>query len=806
MHHLQVVPGALLEMSRSIMRSTFSSLILKPVYTFLFDRSDEATEELYSKLLSARESNAVVVTNPTSVKSFVLKFVEILQLIELNRVKRTGGDGGMRLEQFKEQDTCVEAKLVGIQGKWEDGAALMWATNMKKLGLEPYRDDPDWNNVVDSKGNKLYGTKRTMLGGLWLKFVKPPNWNATQVEVLSSLRQLDPFRKIFELFNEGVLLMDEVDLLLHPLKSELNWPLGAKEALDLTIAPKGSPENDDGSKRWAGLRWQVSFHLIDAVHYCWTRTTSLDYRDNAIAERALRSLYTAFQKGIEDKLIQATPHLVVLDHGYYSSTLKPLFAQWIMVWLSDKGISGVSQAVILDYILKSGAASKETLTDIKKSCSAESLKILNLANTLLTSILPHALGKINRVSFGLLDDEYLDSHQSDPISRRQLAIPFIGKDVPSGKSEFSHPDVVIMLSISAYRYEGLRRQDFKELLRTIVSTVAREVGKIAERPTSLRWQQWIRLAGGKVRGIAHNHGVEEGDTRVLPNKFHPSDVCAEQPCIDEDILNSIWPLHLIDFKDRDQFEVLYKLLRKLPQVLAWYLTHIVFPVTMRFQMHRLSSCGQELGGNLVFKNRLGFSGTPSNLLPVEFGTCCFEKGDDGKILRTLTSPIVVSIDILEGGWTAKSVLDRVASANPPYHALIDTGALVTGYDNLGVAVYLMKHGLQGFDACIFLDSCDRKMALLRVGMTVVRLEQCGVALDRRFTFYDQTHTTGMDIKQFYTAQAAVTLGKDMTFRDLAQGAYRCFHLCLENERANIAFGQIEREFADAYLFQDARHR
>ena len=35
-------------------------------------------------------------------------------------------------------------------------------------------------------------------------------------------------------------------------------------------------------------------------------------------------------------------------------------------------------------------------------------------------------------------------------------------------------------------------------------------------------------------------------------------------------------------------------------------------------------------------------------------------------------------------------------------------------------------------------------------------------------FTCQVHTTGMDIKQFYTARAALTLGKDMTFRDYAQ--------------------------------------
>ena len=37
---------------------------------------------------------------------------------------------------------------------------------------------------------------------------------------------------------------------------------------------------------------------------------------------------------------------------------------------------------------------------------------------------------------------------------------------------------------------------------------------------------------------------------------------------------------------------------------------------------------------------------------------------------------------------------------------------------------------------------------------------------------NQVHTTGMDIKQAPSARAVITVGKDMTFRDYAQGAYR----------------------------------
>lgn len=59
----------------------------------------------------------------------------------------------------------------------------------------------------------------------------------------------------------------------------------------------------------------------------------------------------------------------------------------------------------------------------------------------------------------------------------------------------------------------------------------------------------------------------------------------------------------------------------------------------------------------------------------------------------------------------------------------------------------------------------------------------------RFTFFDQIHTTGIDIKQSPTARAVITIGKDMVFRDYAQGAYRmrgigkgqCIHLYLVPE-------------------------
>ena len=41
---VQVVPTALLEMSRSVMRERFSSLVTKPIYTFVFERQAPVTQ------------------------------------------------------------------------------------------------------------------------------------------------------------------------------------------------------------------------------------------------------------------------------------------------------------------------------------------------------------------------------------------------------------------------------------------------------------------------------------------------------------------------------------------------------------------------------------------------------------------------------------------------------------------------------------------------------------------------------------------------------------------------------------------
>ena len=161
----------------------------------------------------------------------------------------------------------------------------------------------------------------------------------------------------------------------------------------------------------------------------------------------------------------------------------------------------------------------------------------------------------------------------------------------------------------------------------------------------------------------------------------------------------------------------------------------------------------------MFKQRLGFSGTPSDMLPLEFQKCQYETGADARMIDFLTRPDVVQYIDVQKDWSVGLLLDLVARG--PFHALIDAGALITGLSNLEVsnqqqkqreqnisqilsvlslkevptrddshililppepwwqvASELLTRGLNEMDGVVFLDELDRKMVLLRYGRQV----------------------------------------------------------------------------------------
>lgn len=692
----QVVPHALLDFSRGVMREKFAAVVRKPIFTFSFSRGTGITRDLYLKLCKARDSKAVICATPTSVKSFMLKFVEMMKV----------------LEEKKFGSARRNAKNNGIFGAFSLSAIA-----------RRFRDQVE---IVEAD-------------------VEP--------------QEVYYCAEILKLFRSGVLLLDEVDLLLHPLKSELNWPIGYKDPIDYSR-----------SKLGIGLRWDLFWHLLDGIFYASTEKMSVAFKDSREAITLLQSIASVIKRGITEKKMQHTPHLVLLNRGFYQKEMKPLMARWQLLYLRNKRLPTVADTHLISYMVNGPLKDPQAASAVHIALDDEYMKMLNLSHDLLRNFLPHVLSKINRVSYGLLSKldlkQALETAPNVSLARRLAAVPFIGKDIPSRASQFSHPDIVIGLTIMAYRFEGLRFTDFENVLITLREQLDTEFGPFHKRPASLKYKAWVEEAGGKVRGPREGEGKDGSDDLDGDLFRSPRGRVGRAP-------DDIWPLHLLDLKDDQHMGVTYALLGRLPQVIQYYLDTFVFPLTMEHHHDKISASGQDLGGEMIFGRRVGFSGTPSDLLPEELGQCQYDEGVDGQIIDFLTSELICKSRLLGSDWSVNKLLDDIATANPPFHVLLDCGALVTGMSNLDVAKYLLTHGLPiEFDGVVFLDHNDRKMLLMRHGMNVVRMNQSGIPPHRRFSFYDQIHTTGMDIHQCIDARAALTLGKDMTFRDYAQGAFR----------------------------------
>ena len=582
-------------------------------------------------------------------------------------------------------------------------------------------------------------------------------------------RDVRALAQVLKLFRTGCLIMDEVDLLLHPLKSELNFPVGAKHPLDF------SPE-----------RWTCAIHCLDAVFYVERQSMSVPFHQSGRAHRILEQLSAVIERGYEQRALQRSPHLVLLNVEWYHEHVLPVMALWMMLWLESNHVAGLTAAQIELFITGRSSLDADVETELHAAMEArldaKSFKLLNATKEWLRTYLPFCLQKIDRVSFGLLSmHEYqrlLQSEPHMPRSRLKLAIPFVGKDVPSRASEFAHPDIIIGLTVLAYRYEGLRKQDFEtDIIALLRADFEKEVGPFPLRKSSQLYASWIEQAGGSIKGLQKKPPTpgqpSPTSASAAAAATGPAPLESALAPTEEEESKTVVPLWLLKQSNDEQMGRLYHLLRKLPSCVHYLLEQVVFPSFMQHQLHKLSASGQELGGSMIFDRRIGFSGTPSDLLPLDLGRCGYERGSEGKMMHVLSDPKVMSTQGIESGWKVKTLLQLVATARPRFKALIDTGALITGYSNRQVAERLLKYGLHTWcEGVVFLSEEDEKMILVKATGRVLKLSQCGIAVENRFAFYDQIHTTGMDIKHALNARAALTLGKDMVFRDLAQGAYR----------------------------------
>ncbi|KAK3110708.1 hypothetical protein LTR53_014728 [Teratosphaeriaceae sp. CCFEE 6253] len=143
----------------------------------------------------------------------------------------------------------------------------------------------------------------------------------------------------------------------------------------------------------------------------------------------------------------------------------------------------------------------------------------------------------------------------------KLAVPYRAKDNPSPRSEFSHPDVIIMLTTLSYYYEGLSKDD--------LATAFDHLTRSDQADTF--FQAWAK------------------DAHDMPAAF-----CQLQG---------------INLRDKHQFAVeLLPRLRFGKATIDYFLKNIVFPKEMKEFPHKLSASGWDIGKCKALPTT-GFSGT-----------------------------------------------------------------------------------------------------------------------------------------------------------------------------------------------------
>ncbi len=330
-----------------------------------------------------------------------------------------------------------------------------------------------------------------------------------------------------------------------------------------------------------------------------------------------------------------------------------------------------------------------------------------------------------RVNYGLAPD------RQPPT---MLAVPYRAKDMPSLRSEFSHPDVVIVLTCLSYYYRGLSDSELYTCLELLNNSDQAE-------------EEYGRWAAACPQ---------------LPSSFRH--------------------FSAINLKDRAQCEgVVFPALRYVKSVADFYLARVVFPREMKQFPFKLSASGWDLARQKG-QPMTGFSGTNDSkgVLPLSVRALDLQPQTNATVLSTLLREENTVLELGDGGGTQISALTEemllgaLTKSEKPMQVILDVGAQIIESSNFQMAKTLLDSApTSGTDAVIFFNDEDELSVLTRNGMVDSFLTSPFAANTHRcLVFLDQAHTRGTDLKLPDYYRAAVTLGPGVTKDTLVQACMR----------------------------------
>ncbi|KAK5691400.1 hypothetical protein LTR97_011393 [Elasticomyces elasticus] len=305
----------------------------------------------------------------------------------------------------------------------------------------------------------------------------------------------------------------------------------------------------------------------------------------------------------------------------------------------------------------------------------------------------------------------------------KLAVPYRAKDMPSPRSEFSHPDVIISLTTLSYYYGGLQHDDL-------------------------------------ATAFDHLSRSDQADSAY-----------------------QTWHLEGINLRDKHQFTTeLLPRLRFGKATIDYFLANVVFPKEMKEFPYKLSASGWDVGKTKCLPTT-GFSGTndsrdalPLHMkqidLPAQLHTKALVLG---YLLQTGNNVVEMPAASVAQASTpdAERLLNMVMSLDPPARVILDVGAQILEMSNIEVAKRWLALSDASIHAAVFFDEHDELSVVSRKDrVELLQTSSFATQLNVCLVFLDESHTRGTDLRLPESYRAAVTLGAGLTKDRLTQACMR----------------------------------
>ncbi|KAH9870515.1 hypothetical protein IAQ61_005991 [Plenodomus lingam] len=385
------------------------------------------------------------------------------------------------------------------------------------------------------------------------------------------------------------------------------------------------------------------------------------------------------------------------------------------------------QAAILKYI-------KKTELDTLEIEAVEKSKFWT-ESTRLPLLLVRGLLACGVLSFVLTTKRWRINYGRD-ASREpatNLAVPYRSKDAPSPRSEFSHIDVVILLTLLSYSYGGLSDEELFDTLTHLLSS----------DQANIHYDEFVSTASS-----------------TLPSAFRQ--------------------LSGLSIRDRHQCVMeIFPALRHSKKAIDYFLSYLVFPKQLKQFPSKLSNSSWNLGMKKAHPLS-GFSGTNDTLhllpLDVKHLDLPSQSHTNAQVLAFLLQeetsvkllPPRSNIDKSDG----QHLLNVVEQLNFDIRVVLDCGGYIMEQSNKQVAKTWLNMSNSDIQAVVYFQ--DEELSVLDRSGRVESFQTSPFAknLEVCMVYLDEAHTRGTDLKLPRDYRAAVTLGSQLTKDRLAQACMR----------------------------------